>query len=209
MNDRPGPAIEVLPMGRSAVLVEVDGDPAAFAAGVRRRCDAQGRAIVDVVPAARTVLITCGTRDELDALVDDLDAVVPVVERQEGSAVEIPVRYDGDDLAEIARRTGLGVDEVVALHHGASYRAAFCGFAPGFAYLDGLPEPLHLARRDTPRTSVPAGSVAIAVGQSAVYPRSSPGGWHLIGRTELAMFDPERRPPAFVTPGTTVRFVPT
>lgn len=203
------PAIRALPMGRLAALVEVAGDPAAFAAGVRQRCIDRDLAVLDVVPAARTVLITCPSSDALAVVVDDLGAVVPVVERREGSVVEIPVRYDGEDLDDVARRAGLPVDEVVALHHGASYRAAFCGFAPGFAYLDGLPEPLHLARRATPRTSVPAGSVAIAAGQSAVYPRSSPGGWHLIGSTDLAMFDPDRRPPALVMPGTNVRFVPT
>lgn len=196
-------------MGERAVLVEVADDPAAFASGLRRRCADRNRAVIDVVPGARTVLITCPSPDDLSRVVADLGAVEPLAARRRDSVVEIPVRYDGDDLHDVARMTGIDPDDVIALHHGATYRAAFCGFAPGFAYLDGLPEPLRLPRRASPRTGVPAGSVAIAAGQSAVYPRRSPGGWHLVGRTDVVMFDPDRRPPALVEPGTVVRFVPT
>ena len=94
-------------------------------------------------------------------------------------------------------------------HSDATYRAAFCGFAPGFAYLTGLDPALQLPRRATPRTRVPAGSVAIAAGYSAVYPTTSPGGWHLVGHTDAVLFDADRDPPALIAPGTTVHFVPT
>jgi len=96
---------------------------------------------------------------------------------------------------------------VISLHSGADYRVAFCGFAPGFAYLIGLPKTLHTARRESPRAQVPAGSVAIAAGYSAVYPRESPGGWHLLGTTTATMWDSTRDVPALLQPGQRVRFV--
>ena len=120
--------------------------------------------------------------------------------------VRIPVVYDGPDLAEVADATGLTTREVVGLHTAATYRVDFCGFAPGFGYLSGLPEALHRPRRQTPRTRVPAGAVAIASHYSAVYPTASPGGWHLLGSTDVSMFDPARTPPALLAPGTRVRF---
>ncbi|MFM7897681.1 MAG: 5-oxoprolinase subunit B family protein, partial [Actinomycetota bacterium] len=121
--------------------------------------------------------------------------------------VEIAVRYDGADLADIATACSLSIDEVISLHSGADYRVAFCGFAPGFAYLIGLPKTLHTARRESPRAQVPAGSVAIAAGYSAVYPRESPGGWHLLGTTTATMWDSTRDSPALLQPGRRVRFV--
>jgi KipI family sensor histidine kinase inhibitor len=117
------------------------------------------------------------------------------------------VHYDGADLAEVAKETGLSEREVVRLHANARYAVAFCGFAPGYGYLTGLDPRLHLPRRNTPRTKVPAGSVAIAGEYSAVYPRESPGGWHLIGRTDLVVWDVDRDPPQLLVPGTRVRFV--
>ena len=108
--------------------------------------------------------------------------------------VVVPVRYDGEDLQSVADSAGLDVDEVMAIHSVAEYVVAFCGFAPGFGYLRGLDRRLHLPRRPTPRTRVPAGSVAIAAEYTAVYPRPSPGGWHLLGSTDLVMFDPDRSP---------------
>ena len=125
--------------------------------------------------------------------------------------IEIPVRYgsgDGPDLQAVAQACGLPETRVIALHAAGSYVVAFVGFLPGFAYLDGLDERLHLARRAQPRTRVPAGSVAIAGTQSAVYPFDSPGGWHVIGRTTQRMFDPDREPAALAQPGDRVRFVP-
>jgi KipI family sensor histidine kinase inhibitor len=118
------------------------------------------------------------------------------------------VRYDGDDLADVAVAAGLSVADVIALHSGAEYRVAFCGFMPGFSYLVGLHPRLQLPRRATPRTRVPAGSVAIADAFTGVYPRQSPGGWHLLGYTDLTMWDDRRTPAATLPPGAVVRFVP-
>ena len=135
----------------------------------------------------------------------DADQFVPDVR-----TVEIPVRYGGDegpDLAGVARACGLAPREVIARHAAPAYVVSFLGFVPGFAYLDGLDPGLSVPRRAQPRTRVPAGSVAIAGAQSAVYPLESPGGWNLIGRTGLRMFDPSREPFALLEPGDVVRFV--
>jgi KipI family sensor histidine kinase inhibitor len=128
-----------------------------------------------------------------------------------GPVTHVPVRYggaDGPDLAEVAVRTGLSEDDVVRLHAGAEYRVFCMGFVPGFPYLGMLPEELALPRRSTPRLRVPAGSVAIAGRQTGIYPSDTPGGWHVIGRTDLSAWDPHRDPPALLEPGARVRFVP-
>jgi len=122
--------------------------------------------------------------------------------------LEILVHYDGADLEAVARLSGLSAAEVVARHCAPVYTVAFCGFAPGFAYLAGLDDALRLPRRAVPRTRVPAGSVAIADRYTAVYPHSSPGGWNLLGRTDAVVWDAEREPPAMLAPGGRVRFVP-
>ncbi len=127
-------------------------------------------------------------------------------------SLEVPVRYggaDGPDLDEVARRLGLTTAEVIDRHTGTVYEAAFLGFAPGFAYLGPLPPSLVLPRRDSPRTRVPAGSVAIAGPQTAIYPSESPGGWWLLGHTDLAVWDPQADPPARIAPGARIRFVAT
>lgn len=124
--------------------------------------------------------------------------------------VEIPVRYggeDGPDLEEVARHCGLEPGEVVRRHAGGAYRVHFLGFAPGFPYLGGLDPTLATPRRDAPRTRVPAGSVGIAGGQTGIYPLESPGGWRLIGRTPLVLFDPGRMEPCLLRPGDLLRFV--
>jgi len=121
--------------------------------------------------------------------------------------LEIPVRYDGPDLAEVAARTGLTTAEVVTAHTATDWQVAFGGFAPGFAYLVGGDRRLRVPRRPEPRTAVPAGAVGLAGEYSAVYPRSSPGGWQLVGRTDVPVWDVERDPPALLQPGTLVRFV--
>ena len=124
--------------------------------------------------------------------------------------VGVPVSYDGADLEAVATTLGMSAEAVVALHAAADYTVAFMGFAPGFPYLiapDRMPL-LDLPRLETPRTAVPAGSVAVAAGYCGIYPRSSPGGWNLLGRTGLVLFDPERDPPALLGPGTRVRFEP-
>ena len=122
-------------------------------------------------------------------------------------SVEIPVRYDGPDLADVARRTGLSEHEVVTRHTAGAYTVAFLGFAPGFPYLRGLDPALRVPRHASPRTSVPAGSVGVAGEQTGIYPRASPGGWQLLGRTDLVLFDLDRDPPALLSAGDRVRFV--
>lgn len=119
------------------------------------------------------------------------------------AAVELKATWGGDDLAEVITRTGV---DVIAALTGREFTVAFCGFAPGFAYIKGLPAALHLPRRDRPRARVPAGSIAIAAGYLAVYPTDSPGGWHLLGHCDADLFDPDRAEPALLTPGTRVRF---
>lgn len=198
--------MRILPMGATAVIVEdPPGGPAAWSLGLRGHDEA---GIVEVVPAATTVLVVCDSPSRLAGLVGRLPSVEPAPVAGAAETVRIPVRYDGVDLDDVATLTGLEVERVVELHAGADYTVAFCGFAPGFAYLAGLPAELHLPRRATPRTRVPAGSVAIAAEYSAVYPGASPGGWHLIGRTDLVMFDPEAADPSLLVPGTPVRFLP-
>lgn len=196
--------MRILSMGVAAVIVEHPPvSPAAWAIGLRS-LDLPG--VTDVVPAAATVLVSCVDADALAAAVARFGDVVPEIAGGADHVVTIPVVYDGEDLDAVAVACGLTVEEVVELHTGAEYRVAFCGFAPGFGYLSGLPEALHLPRRPTPRTRVPAGAVAIAAEYAAVYPRPSPGGWHLLGATDHVLFDVERRPPAVLQPGTSVRF---
>lgn len=122
---------------------------------------------------------------------------------------EIRVTYDGADLAQVSDSTGMSTNEVVARHSGRSYTVDLLGFVPGFAYLSELDPALQLPRRPQPRPRVPAGSVAIAGAQTAVYPLDTPGGWHIIGRTDSVMFDPSRDPPALLRAGDVVRFVAT
>jgi KipI family sensor histidine kinase inhibitor len=196
------------PMGRTALLLEVadDGEVAALLRELteRRRSGALGP-VEEIVPAARTVLLD-GVADPqalLRRLADlRLDPPAPGA----GPLVEVPTVYDGADLAEVAALWGVDEAEAVRIHTGCEYRVAFCGFSPGFAYLTGLPETLAVPRRATPRTRVPAGSVALAGPYTGVYPGASPGGWQLIGRTGLPLWDPGQEPPALLSPGTRVRF---
>jgi len=165
--------------------------------------------VVELVPAATTVLIAVRPGSDglarARAVVEAADLSHPPdrAPRQ----VRLPISYDGPDLELVASTAGISVDEVVALHSGAEYTVAFCGFAPGFGYLVGLPEPLRQARLENPRTRVPAGSVGIAGEFTGAYPTASPGGWRLIGRTTAILFDPKRSSgPALLTPGDHVRF---
>ncbi|MET9296303.1 5-oxoprolinase subunit PxpB [Streptomyces sp. NPDC003077] len=199
-----------LPVGDHGLLIELDDAPAveALHAELLRRAAAGTLPPVrEIVPAARTVL--------LDGLADParLAAELPSWHLAPPAAgdrptVEIPVRYDGPDLADVAALWGVRPEEVAGLHSGTVFHVAFCGFAPGFGYLTGLPERYHVPRRATPRTKVPAGAVALAGPYTGVYPRSSPGGWQLIGTSDAVLWDPERDPAALLAPGTTVRFVP-
>ena len=165
--------------------------------------------VVELVPGYRTVLVVAdparaGALDELAAELPTLE--LPPAEEVAGEPVEIPVSYDGEDLPEVARLTGLDAEEVVRRHTAPEYTVAFLGFSPGFPYLVGLDPALEVPRRDTPRTSIPAGSVGLAGGQTGIYPTASPGGWQLIGRTEVPLFDPDRDPPALLAPGGRLRF---
>jgi len=146
-----------------------------------------------------------GKRPGVDVVVDRLRSLPDVA--CHGRLVEIPVFYDGEDLSEVARRTGLETDELIARHSGRDYRVWLLGFAPGFPYLGVLEEALHLPRRDTPRPRIAAGSVAIAGAQTGIYPSESAGGWHILGRTPAPLFDPEAADPFLLRPGDTVRFV--
>ena len=156
------------------------------------------------VLGARTVLLP-GEPAALRALVgrtSPSDDLVPADARE----VEIAVVYDGPDLDDVARLTGLSTAEVVAAHTGRTWTAAFGGFAPGFSYLVDGDARLAVPRRSSPRTSVPTGSVGLAGDFSGIYPRSSPGGWQLIGRTDASLWDSSREQAALLTPGTTVAF---
>lgn len=163
---------------------------------------------VDVLAAARTVLLKCDSRAHALGAYEAVQRLQPEpADDSDGETVEIEVAYDGEDLEAVGERTGLGVDGVIRAHSGQSWRAAFGGFAPGFAYLTAEDEALDVPRRETPRTAVPAGSVALAGDFSAVYPSESPGGWQLIGRTNARMWDLARERPALVRPGDVVRFI--
>ncbi|ROR95601.1 KipI family sensor histidine kinase inhibitor [Salana multivorans] len=207
-------AVALRPYGEDALLVDVPDAERARALGRRLVAELPGL-VVDAVPSAVSVLVrlapgwpTEHARDVVAGLVAGpaADVAGPAADPA-GAVVEIPVAYDGADLAEVAARCGLTPAEVVQRHTARTYTAAFAGFAPGFVYLEGLDPLLVLPRRDDPRTRVPAGSVAIAADHTAVYPRESPGGWHLLGRTDVAMFDAAADPPARVRPGDRVRFV--
>ncbi|GAA2730376.1 5-oxoprolinase subunit PxpB [Actinocorallia aurantiaca] len=162
--------------------------------------------VTDVVPGETTVLVVAS--DGLELVERRLRSLEPGEAGPPGREVEVPVVYDGADLAEVAELTGLTVDEVVARHSAAEYTVAYLGFSPGFGYLTGIDPVLRVPRRRTPRTSVPAGSVAIAGPYAAVYPSASPGGWRLLGRTDLVLWDVRRDPPSLLGPGDRVRFSP-
>ncbi|TCC42957.1 5-oxoprolinase subunit B family protein [Kribbella sindirgiensis] len=196
--------MRVLPSGDRALLVEladldeVRGYYAALIADLPTD-------VVDVVPAARTVLVT--TAGSLQSLSRTLRAVSPAVgSRMSADLVEIPVRYDGEDLEDVAELLGCTVHEVIARHTADEWTVAFCGFAPGFGYLTS-PSTWEIPRRESPRTKVPTGAVALAGEFSGVYPRESPGGWQLIGRTSVQIFDSGRDQAALLHPGRRVRFV--
>jgi KipI family sensor histidine kinase inhibitor len=200
--------VRLRPAGGRGLLVEVeDLETVHRLRAALRELDPPG--VVELVPAYRTLLVVAdperaGTLDELAARLPELE--LPPAEAVAGELVEVPVRYDGEDLDEVARLTGLDVEEVVRRHTAPDYTVAFLGFSPGFPYLVGLDPALRVPRRDTPRTSIPAGSVGLAGDQTGIYPSASPGGWRLIGRTEATLFDPARDPPALLAPGGRLRF---
>jgi KipI family sensor histidine kinase inhibitor len=203
--------VRLLPCGDAALLAELDSlsDVLALAGAIDGERAAGGLAdVVDVVPAARTVLVRCRPEAGIRATAARLGSlVVGRPDPLSGALVELAVRYDGPDLGDVARLSGLGEAEVVRLHTGAIWTVAFTGFGPGFGYLVGGDPRLAVARRSEPRTRVPAGSVGLAGEFTGAYPRESPGGWQLIGRTDAKLWDPDRDPPALLAPGTRVQFV--
>lgn len=198
-----------LPVGARALLVELDGgDVVATYTHIRALID-QGvlPAARDVVPAARTILVD---GIEPDSWWQQFVAVDQQVQAQvTGShpeTVTVPIRYDGEDLDDVALAWGCGRDEVVRRHQDAEFTVAFCGFAPGFAYCTSEPPLPEVPRRDDPRPNVPAGAVGLAGPYCGIYPVALPGGWQLIGSTTEVMFDAGREPPARLQPGDRVRF---
>ncbi|MEM8620503.1 MAG: allophanate hydrolase subunit 1 [Actinomycetota bacterium] len=194
------------PYGPTAWWVEDVADPAAWAAGLQQSRTIPD-AIVDVLPAEDSVVVRCAA-GALDAVGEFLDGVRPSEVDSSIAPVDVPVVYDGSDLAQVAEHAGLSVDDVVERHAAGDYRVAFCGFSPGFAYMTGLDPTLEVPRRTHPRTRVPAGSVAIAAHYAAVYPSASPGGWHLLGHTERIVWNTAAASPALLRPGIPVRFRP-
>lgn len=164
--------------------------------------------VLDLVPAGRTILVVADRGSDLRQLAEQVSRVEPLPRSDTSTdPVEIPVTYDGEDLEDVADALGCSAEEVVRRHQEETWTVAFCGFAPGFGYLTGSRFDWAVPRRPSPRTKVPARSVALAGEFSAVYPRESPGGWQLIGRTEREVLDLDKDPPGLLLPGMAVRFV--
>ncbi|GGR67838.1 allophanate hydrolase [Micromonospora fulviviridis] len=201
--------MRIRPVGAHALLLDCDGPEQveAWRAELWRRRAAGDLSAVEIVPAAATVLV--------DGVPDPAAAAARIagwtpdgaVATTDAAEVRVPTVYDGADLPAVAEHWGVDVPAVVERLRRTEFRVAFCGFAPGFAYLTGLPAELAVPRLATPRTRVPAGSVALAGPYAGIYPTASPGGWLLVGRTDLVLFDVHADPPARLTPGTRVRLV--
>lgn len=204
------PDVRMVKYGDGGLLIDglTSGVAAALRDIVLRRLRNDTVVVLDVVPAAESLTVMHAPSDDevvrrsaLAALDEPL-----ALDAELNVTVDIPVRYDGEDLPAVAATLACSVDEVIQLHSSALYHVEFCGFAPGFAYLGGLDQRLQLRRRASPRTRVPAGAVAIASTYSAVYPRESPGGWHLLGTTTTTLWDTTHDQPALLQPGMRVRF---
>lgn len=212
--------IRIVAAGDAALVVELPQriDPAinarlvALAETIRERC---GSAVADAVVGYCTLTVyfdpvrvdPTWLEGEMRALASEAEGAF----QEDGPRVDVPVCYGGDlgpDLEDVAARIGCSGEEVIALHAGREYRVYVVGFVPGFAYMGTVDDRLALPRRSTPRTKVPAGSVAIAAGQTGIYPMETPGGWHILGRTPVKPFDPRREEPVLFKPGDRVRFVP-
>ena len=213
----------IVPAGDSAILVELGSeiDPAvndqvySLATSVRSE---DIPAVIELVPTYRSLLVSY---DSLIAGYNEMFSILSRLAEDSVSAnadvasipkiIDLPVVYggeDGPDIDAVAEHAGLSVQEVIDIHSGVDYRVYMIGFAPGFPYLGGLDERIATPRLKTPRLSVPAGAVGIAETQTGVYPNASPGGWQLIGRTAVALFDVTSESPSLITPGAKVRFVP-
>lgn len=194
----------LLPCGEHALLLECDD-----LAEVQRLLPVIRTAvpgITELVPGARTILLRCET------MINDLDRrrlltiPAPALDDHDHPLHTIAVSYDGDDLEVVAELTGLSREAVITAHTDQTWTVAFCGFAPGFGYLQGTDDRLRVPRRSQPRTRVPAGAVGLADQWSGIYPRVGPGGWQLIGRTSEPLWDLDADPPARLQPGHRVRF---
>jgi KipI family sensor histidine kinase inhibitor len=196
-------------LGPLAVVVDVEPGTAGRLAAVLRDLDLPEGC--EIVAGAESVVVRYERLDDAAVVRQRIVALpggaVPDAAAR-GRLVEVPVTYDGDDLEPVAAATGRSVDELIERHGAPTYLVDFMGFAPGFGYLTGLDPVLEVPRRATPRPVVPAGAVAIAARFTAIYPSASPGGWHLLGRTDLTMWDPDRAEPSLLQPGDRVRFVP-
>ena len=215
----------IIPAGDSALLIEF-GDSIDYAINARvyalqRSIEASdiNDAVEEFVPSYRSLLVEYDVtkflhdemRGRVGELVEHTAAPTTSIVDSDQDAHQIPVAYGGElgpDLETVAKHAGLSVDEVISIHSGADYHVFMLGFAPGFPYLGGMDERIACPRLATPRTLVPAGSVGIAEAQTGVYPNASPGGWQLIGRTPMALFDVNADPPVAMLPGTKVNFVP-
>lgn len=205
------PGMKLLPAGPHAILLDLPDQNTVrryYAEAERRRAAGQLPGEVrDVIPAARTILFD-GISDPT-GLSRDIHTWAPATpDPRAQRRVEVPVTYTGPDLEDVARLWGMTQAEVVNTHASSTHEVAFLGFAPGFAYITGIGESRSVPRRPHPRTSVPAGSVALAAEFTGIYPRSSPGGWQLIGHTDLTLWDPDQEPASTLTPGTLVTFSP-
>jgi len=208
-------AMEILPLGDSALIVRVADSLGEILAAARKLEAAQLPGVVEVVPAFASVALFLQSPEYLASCT----AAVPAVLRGRGrlartkhppSSVDVPVCYEPEfalDLEAVAQHCGFSPSEVGERHAAVRYQVRCVGFTPGFPYLSGLPAVLATPRRTTPRTLVPAGSVAIGGGQTGIYPLPSPGGWNIIGRTPLRLFDLTRQPAALFAPGDQLRFV--
>ncbi len=215
----------IIPASDSAVLIEF-GDSIDYAINARvyklqseiERSEIKD-AVQEFIPSYRSLLVEYDVgklsygemRDAVSELAENMRTDEGSIVGTDQDAHQIPVAYGGDlgpDLETVADHAGLSVDEVISIHSGTDYHVFMLGFAPGFPYLGGMDERIACPRLATPRTLVPAGSVGIAEAQTGVYPNASPGGWQLIGRTPIALFDADADPPAAMLPGTKVNFVP-
>lgn len=200
--------MRVLRCGDHAVLVELDDLSQVLGLYAALRA-APPIGTARLIPAARTLLVGYDPNaTTVTQLTTDLrDRTVRRIPPQEERVVEVPVHYDGEDLDDIARLAGLSRREVITRHVAGEHTVGFCGFAPGFAYITGLDPALHVPRHTSPRTAVPPGAVALADRFTGIYPRTSPGGWRIIGHTDLPVWDLERDPPTVLTPGSRIHFI--
>jgi len=207
--------MRILPVTPQDVLVELDDLASVIALNDSLARDPLPQ-ILETMPAARTLLLRLHSWVRIDQ-----DFLVEIARRSEeaqtnrkgqawqvqGPILELPMRYDGPDLADVAAEMGLSIEDLVAAHQATTWRAAFCGFAPGFYYMIADDERFNVSRRSVPRTAVPAGSVALGGPYCGIYPQESPGGWHIIGNTDLVLWDSQRSPASLIQPGQLLRFV--